>query len=226
MQTREDEPLYGGKMRKTTSHRLFAWAGIIGPVIFVSLFLIEGWLRPGYDPFNTYISALALGPRGWIQIVNFIMFGMMLLVFSWGVSRAFKSSRAGIILLMIIALFFLLSGPFVMDPIGTPQSQASVHGTIHGIMGGFVFLLMPISILLFLRSFRVEQKWKSLWLWTFILGIFDAMAVLFFTFASKLPSLQILFNDWIGLIQRVALIPYMIWVFIFALGILSHDKKS
>ncbi len=216
-------------MRKTTIHRLFAWAGIIGPIIFVSLFLIEGWLRPGYDPFNTYISALALGPRGWIQIVNFIVFGVLMLLYTQAVAGEFpngKASKGSLLLFIIIAACFLLSGIFVMDPTGTPPDQATIHGILHGIFGGIVFLLMPICILLFLRSFKMKPKWKCQWWWTLILGIFDAVAVLFFTLSSKLPSLQILFNDWIGLIQRAALIPYMIWVFIFALGILSHDKKS
>jgi hypothetical protein len=41
----------------------------------VAVFTIEGWLRPGYDPLSTYVSALSLGLHGWIQIVNFIVLG-------------------------------------------------------------------------------------------------------------------------------------------------------
>lgn len=208
-------------------HRLFAWAGILGPVLFVVIFLIEGWLRPGYDPQSMYISALSLGPRGWIQITAFLVFGVLLFVFTRGVAIEFyndQSSRAGIILLNIIAIFFLLSGPFVMDPMDTPQNLMSVHGTIHGILGGFVFLLMPICMLLFLRGFHSDPKARSLWWWTLSLGIFDAIAVIFFTLASKIPVLQSVYNDWIGLIQRIALIPFMIWIFIFALALLTLIK--
>ncbi|MGA9398701.1 MAG: DUF998 domain-containing protein [Anaerolineaceae bacterium] len=216
-------------MSKINLLKLATWAGIISPALFVAVFMIEGWLRPGYDPLSTFISALSLGPRGWIQIINFIVFGALLLLFTRAVAAEFtsrKASKAGLILLTIIAFCFLLSGIFVMDPTGTPPDQATFHGTLHGIFGGVVFLLMPICILLFLRNFKAEPKWRSLWRWTFILGIFDAVAVLFFTLASKLPALQILFNDWIGLIQRTALIPFMIWVFIFALRILKRSKQG
>ena len=36
-------------------------------------------------------------------------------------------------LLLIIALLFIVSGIFVMDPTGTPLNQATVHGIIHGL---------------------------------------------------------------------------------------------
>ncbi len=60
-------------MRKLsiTQQKIAAWAGIIGPALFVAVFIIEGLLRPDYNAFSTYVSALSLGPRGWIQIVKF-----------------------------------------------------------------------------------------------------------------------------------------------------------
>src|SRR4029077_1917619 len=113
-----------------SQRRLALWAGIIGPALFVSVFLLEGALRPGYNALNTYVSALSLGPRGWVQITNFILFGGLLLVFTWAVAGQFPSgqaSRGGIIVLAIIAVGYLASGPFVMDPMGTPLSQATAH---------------------------------------------------------------------------------------------------
>ena len=57
--------------------RQLAWAGIIGPALFVGIFMLEGWVRPGYEPLKMYVSALSLGSRGWIQIVNFVGFGFL-----------------------------------------------------------------------------------------------------------------------------------------------------
>ena len=53
--------------------KLAAWAGIIGPTLFLLVFTLEGWLRPGYQPQTMYVSDLSLGPRGTIQIINFIV---------------------------------------------------------------------------------------------------------------------------------------------------------
>src|SRR5512141_747841 len=105
-----------------SQRNLTAWAGIIAPALFVAVFLLEGWLRPGYHALSTFVSALSLGPRGWIQIVNFIFFGLCLFIFSRGVASEFRSgkaSKAGAVLLGIISLLYFISGPFVMDPMGT-----------------------------------------------------------------------------------------------------------
>ena len=211
----------------SSQRQLAIWAGIIGPVVFVSVFLLEGWLRPGYSPLSAYVSALSLGPRGWIQISNFIIFGALLLVFTLGVANEFRSgkaSRGGLILLAIIGVCYLASGPFVMDPAGTPLSQATFHGTLHGILGGIVFLLMPISCFVFLRRFRADPQWHALQGWTLALGTICALAVIALTFTTKLPALQPVFSDWFGLIQRAAIVPFMIWLFIFALALRGSSR--
>jgi uncharacterized protein DUF998 len=210
------------KNMSARQRQLAIWAGLIGPALFVAVFLLEGALRPGYNPLSTYVSALSLGPRGWIQIANFLVFGALLLFFTFAVAGQFpsgKASRGGIILLAIIAVGYFASGPFVMDPMGTPLSAATWHGTLHGILGGIVFLLMPISIFVYLRRFRAEPRWHALAGWTLALGILCAVADILFTFASKAPSLQPVFGDWFGLIQRAVIVPFMLWVFVFALAL-------
>lgn len=218
-------------MKKTSStiRLLAAWAGIIAPPLFMAVFTIEGFLRPGYNTLSTYISDLSIGPRGWIQIINFLIFGVLLFVFTFGVAAEFqsgKASKGGVILLRILAVCYFLSGPFVTDPVGTPQNQLSTHGTIHGIFGGVVFLLMPITIFVFLRRFRSDPNWQSLRWWTLVLGVIAAVGLVLFTLSSKVPSFQDMFSTWFGLIQRIALIPFMIWVFIFALGLYRRNQQG
>ena len=143
-------------MSQNQFRKLSAWAGILAPAIFVGVFTVEGAIRNGYDPMRMYISALSLGNRGWLQISNFIVLGLLLFIFTLGLSKEFqtgKASRGGIITLYIISVLFFISGPFVMDPTETPADQMSVHGLIHGLSGGIVFLIMPIIIFIFLRQF-------------------------------------------------------------------------
>jgi hypothetical membrane protein len=216
-------------MKKLTlDRRIAAWAGMIGPALFVAIFTIEGWLRPGYQPLKMYVSELSLGPRGWIQIANFIILGILLLAFARGVAAEFrtgKASRGGPILLTIIAILFLVSGPLLMDPAGTPLNQVTVHGTIHGLAGGIVFLLMPISCFVFLRRFQADPSWRSLRWPTLVLGIIIAAAVVLLTILSKPPEIQRIPVDWLGLVQRAIIVPFMLWVFIFALA-LKRTKQN
>ena len=216
------------KKKTLTFQKLAVWAGMLGPALFVIVFTLEGALRPGYNALSTYVSALSLGPRGWVQITNFIVIGVLLLAFTRAVSAEFRNGktwRGGVILLTIIGFCYLLSGPFVMDPTGTPLNQTTLHGNLHGIFGAIVFLLMPISCFVYLRRFRVDPKWHSLRGWTIILGTISAIGTLLLTLTTKSPGLQASFSGWDGLIQRTAIVPFMIWVFVFALYLLKQGNR-
>src|SRR4051794_36405905 len=104
-----------------------AWAGMIGSILFVAVYTLEGLLRPGYHSASMFLSALAMGPRGLIQIVNFVVYGLLLLLFSRAVAAEFRKSSLGPILLSLIAICFVLSGLFVMDPVTTPPKDLSWH---------------------------------------------------------------------------------------------------
>jgi hypothetical membrane protein len=217
------------KENQLNGQKLSVWAGVIAPVLFVLTFTLEGFLRPGYDPRAMYISALSLGSRGWVQVANFLQLGVLLLIFARGLPHVFsghKAARRGAVLLTILGVLFLLSGPFVMDPDGTPQSRMSFHGLIHGLAGGIVFLLMPVTIWVFRPALRARAPQSALARWTLALGIFDTLTVLFFTIASKSPQLQLVFAGWFGLIQRTALVPFMVWLFLLGLDILSQNTKE
>ena len=214
-------------MSQNQFRKLSAWAGILAPVIFVGVFTVEGILRSGYDPLKMYISALSLGNRGWIQISNFLILGFLLFIFTLGLSKEFqtgKASRGGIITLYVISALFFISGPFVMDPTETPADQMSVHGLIHGLSGGIVFTIMPIIIFIFLRRFVSDANWQSFRWWTLTLGIIEALGVVVFTYVSKIPVEQNAYINYFGLFQRIALIPFMVWVFLFSIEMLRRQK--
>jgi len=55
--------------------RLLLWltCGTIGSLVFTAAYLIEGATRPDYSAWQQPISALSLGPGGWVQQVNFVV---------------------------------------------------------------------------------------------------------------------------------------------------------
>lgn len=198
---------------------LGAWAGMIGPALFVLVFTGEGFLRPGYDALSTFISALSLGPRGWIQILNFLVVGVLLLLFARGVRAEFpngKASKAGPIFLVLIGLGLLLSGPFVMDPMYTPADQMTWHGIVHGLLGAMVFTLGPITCLVFWRRFRSDPEWQPLAWWTLAAAVILIVAIVFLRVASPPPPASNALVPWAGLVQRVLVVTLMLWVFSFA----------
>jgi heme/copper-type cytochrome/quinol oxidase subunit 4 len=174
-----------------------------------------------------YVSELALGSRGWIQNANFIVFGLLFLIFTRSVAGEFqtgKASRGGILLLSIIALCYLSFGFFVMDPLSTARNELTFSGIFHALLGEVVLVLMPVSCFVFLRRFHEDGNWRFLHWWTIVIGTIIAIAGSLMIVSLNLPSLQKVLHEWLGHIQRFSIVPYMMWLFIFALGILRQSK--
>ncbi|HEX9413500.1 MAG TPA: DUF998 domain-containing protein, partial [Ktedonobacterales bacterium] len=53
--------------------------GVVGTALFPIIYVIEGATRPGYDAWRQTISALSMGPGGWIQQLNFALCGVSVL---------------------------------------------------------------------------------------------------------------------------------------------------
>lgn len=67
------------------SPRILVLGGIIGPIIYVLTFLIDGWLRPGYSPLSEMINELgASEPNPWIMGTAFVLNGLLLIGFAIG----------------------------------------------------------------------------------------------------------------------------------------------
>ncbi len=54
-----------------------------GPVFTVA-YLLEGASRVDYQPFRHPVSSLSLGRAGWAQTVNFLLTGLLSLIFAVG----------------------------------------------------------------------------------------------------------------------------------------------
>jgi hypothetical membrane protein len=110
-------------------------SGVVAAVLFTLVWMVEGARRPGYRPSYHPISALSLGPRGWIQVASFVTAGTLLGVFAVGVGRA----AGGVvvpILLGVASLGLVGAGAFSMDamrgyPPGAVDGDPPVHSAQH-----------------------------------------------------------------------------------------------
>jgi hypothetical membrane protein len=127
-------------------------AGIVGAVTFVVVFLVDGATRPGYRPTYHLVSALARGPRGWLQTANFVVCGLLITVSARGIEFATSSGwLSGTI--GVFGLGLVASGIFPMDPIrgyppGTPDGTPNVLSRghrWHDFAGFVVFGLLPMA---------------------------------------------------------------------------------
>lgn len=132
-------------------------AGIVGPILFVAIFLVVGATTTGYDPVRHFVSLLSLGSNGWIQVANFIAGGTLISAFGIGLHRTWASGPAATWtprLVIAAGLGLVISGIFPGDPaLGYPPGapaglppDASWHAGIHYLGATVVFVGLPVAM--------------------------------------------------------------------------------
>lgn len=204
------------------TRKVGAVAGIVGSVAFVAISTIEGWLRPGYDAQRMFVSELALGPRGFVMIINLVVCGFATLLFARGMRAEFPAARAAV-LLYLVGVGLIGAGIFVMDPLTTPLSRMSWHGLLHGVFGVAFFYGAPIACLLFVRHFRAAPRWRSLAGYTLGTGVVTVVVGIAARLALGLEHTTR--PPWGGVVQRAHHILYFTWQAIVA-GRLAAGLKD
>ena len=239
-QAADSYAVYDRRRTLDISH-IGAWSALFGSAVYLCVFTIEGWLRPDYNAASMFISELSLGPWGWVQIVNFMIFGLALLVFAISVALEFggeaRTARVGVTLLVIMGISMLASGPFVIDPVAgagpiidpvaVAPHQMSFHSKFHYALGTLFFLLAPATCFCFAGYKRSSKDptLRAFRRWSFALGIVSVTGVVLFKLALLPPPSNPLL-PWRGLIQRATVIPFLVWLFIFGLMMLKHARAA
>src|SRR5207244_12036146 len=65
---------------------LLLCGAIAGP-LFILTVLVQDYTRPDFDPRLHLLSLLSLGDWGWVQIVNFVLAGVLNLLYAAGLWR-------------------------------------------------------------------------------------------------------------------------------------------
>lgn len=203
-----------------TLQRVLAAAGICAPILFAMGFVMQGFLRPdlrlGYNPIAQEISDLTAGPSGWVQQVNFIVFGLLVIAFGVGLYRGVRKASpwmVGPALVVWNGIELIIAGLFprsenaaghIYDPLG-------VH-----MMNGMLFFL-SIGIVLVILSLQLarDERWCNLAIYTRVTGILVfVLNVLngFFAEAAGDPL-----HPWLGLFQRTILAVWFLCLIILAL---------
>ena len=165
------------------SSRNAALAGMVGPVVFalVAVFLTFAqygfMVGLGWEPLGAsdvpWPSGLALGPLGWLQVLNFAFFGLTLIFFALGLHREVASrgglSWAGPTFLVVSGISLVLAA-FKTDP-HPMQGPQTWHGAIH--LLAFILLVLSFLLSLFFwwRRLGRDPRWRGYARYTLITAI-------------------------------------------------------
>jgi uncharacterized protein DUF998 len=128
--------------------------GVLAGPFYLAVGLGQALLRDGFDLGRHPLSVLANGPGGWIQIVNFLATGAMVLAAAVGFGRVLGPKSRGVTwflggygLAMIVASIFR-ADPMDGFPPGTPEgfpTTISTSGLIHLASGALGFTFLAVS---------------------------------------------------------------------------------
>ena len=216
---------------KTT---LFLLCGAVAGPFFTVVWLIQGLTRSGYDPMRYAISSLSIGELGWIQIVNFLITGSLILAFSIGLRQILREPSGSVwgpVLIGLVGVGLIGAGLFVSDPLNgyppdTPviPTERTTHGILHDLFGVPVFLGLPIACFVFTRLFA--RRGERNWAWYSRLsgiGMFAVFIIarLGFRMLETYPALAANF----GTLQRITLIIGFAWLTLLAFYMLKAPLK-
>jgi Protein of unknown function (DUF998) len=146
--------------------------GSAGATLFLVVALVEGARRPGYDSLQQSVSALALGPDGWIQRASFVLLAVLLLT-TVGVWRTVLSGglgeRAFPALTVTSSLGLVLLALATQDPApGYDPAGAGIHptacGVVHILAAAVVMGASIGGLVVMARRFSRALRWRS-WAW-------------------------------------------------------------
>jgi hypothetical protein len=193
--------------------------GMAAAVVFVAVLLIEGALRPGYDPIYHTGSELELGERGWIQRASFLQLGVGMWAFAAGVHGTTGSVATGL-LLAVFGLGSLVAGVFPPDPVrgyppgapSGPPTELTLQHKIHQAAGPIMFLAIFGACLAL--AGRLQAPWQAYTLLTAVVGLaLTAWTAL----AYQRDAART------GLVQRGLILVYLGWIVLLGIHLATRS---
>jgi hypothetical membrane protein len=185
--------------------RIGALAGIGGPLLYAAVVAVTGYLTPGYDPLNQWISELGATGAPYADLFNVLgpgIFGLLSIVFAAGLWRALKGGPlafAAAALVTIAGIAGILEGVFPCDPGCVPVTAT---GSLHLTIGIIPLLAMLAAIEIFAFIVRKAPGWPGFFAFS------QGIVILTVIFAIAFSSGAIL--D--GLYQRIMVGAMLVWV--------------
>ncbi|PYC76165.1 DUF998 domain-containing protein [Micromonospora arborensis] len=178
--------------------RSLLWCGVVGAVAFVLVFLVNDAFKPNYEPVRDFVSEAAIGPGGWVQIVNFLSAGALLTASSFALRRTVGRSVGWLVRILGVGL--MVAGAFVSDP--APHDEATWHGTAHNIVSVIVFVALSLACF-------TAARWRPTPAWRWYCVLTGAAVPVLFVIAGGV-------SETAGLWQRLTIV--VGWAWLAALG--------
>lgn len=203
--------------------RLQAVCGIIAPVMFTTVLVTLGLLRPGYSHISQAGSELGEvgAPNAIIMDINFIVFGILIIVFAFGLHQGIGGGRGSKIGPSLLAVFGAVAGVgnglFPCDP---GCNFVTLTGTMHNVLGLTGFSALIGAALVLPRRLKIDGLWQGYRSYSLVSGLLMVLfLVAFMVFTGFLPSYR-------GAIQRLLVADFLLWIGVMAVRLFQVASQA
>ena len=197
-------------------------SGNVGPILFGSLIMVLGFLQPGYSHAVNLVSEMGAGGSPFAPVINlagFVLFGILVLIFSFSVQRSIpkgKLSFAGTALIAVTGIGLVGLGIFPCD---AACDNFTLTGTLHTVFNRIAIGCSVMAPFLMARIFNRDRRWKGLSGFSTGIGMVSFLVWLVFFLVP--------IEGYAGFIQRLGIFTSLVWMeaVSFRLTRLSVPKK-
>ena len=204
------------KTKKSDSLRIYAICGIVAPILFWFMVVIESLLRPGYSQYYNFVSDLGVGHLSILQNINFIIFGILTIGLAIGLRNGLpnpkgKSLKVGVWFVILFAVGVLLAGVF-------PESYLGANP--HNIVSATAFVAIIAAQLLIWKGLKNNDStiWGRYATYSLISGLLSLILVI-------LLKVAMLYGIYPGLSQRAFLTVSWIWIGVTGIKLYTLTQK-
>jgi hypothetical protein len=186
-------------------HTFLLCCGITGSALFSIVNFTFAAVSPNYDIARQSVGDLELVSYGWVQSTNFVVVGLFMSAFAWGLRKELVNGPGATLIPLlqsILGLIFILLGIFTHDP-------------VHTFLSFVLFVAIMASFFIFTRRFSVEADWKSWPLYTIISSILMTVLLMFYAFS------RVHHGAYTGLFERGVLMTRVIWTLFFTVKLVA-----
>jgi len=188
--------------------------GILAPVLWASVIILCGSVRPGYSHLTQYISEL--GERGsstelLMRYAGFVPTGLMHMAFAaslYAAFRGYRLSSAAAALLALNGLGRVVAGLFPCEA-GCAGPRVLLSQKLHSLAAGVGFLALIGASVLWGVLLRRDRGLKGLSVYSIGAGLSGLVFLLLMSWSADLRSGT-------GLYERLSSGVLSLWVLMFA----------
>lgn len=197
-------------------------AGVVAGPFFMLVATIQEVTRPGFHPLRCQVSHLAIGNAGWVQALNFLVTGALVLAFAFGLRQALRLHKLLPALVGLMGIGLIAATFFATEPgYGCPSGPLSVppgvtiNGPVHDSAAGFVYIgFLVAGLLCGRRAFQQGQPVFALY------SILSVVAMVGFLTVSSLGYAQTPgLLDISGLFEWLTLLSVFAWITTLAVSL-------